>query len=171
MLKRIEMRLADAYAINLLRKFRRLSWQDGLLLLEALLWLTIAGVAIAVLPFRHVGFLAARPIRQRTLPRTARMNKVRRIRWAILSTASRVPWPALCFQQGLAAQLMLRQRGIPSALYYGAAQDKRSGLYAHVWVRDGDVDVVGGEIAHRFAVLAVFPPSDHTLRANLVSQN
>jgi hypothetical protein len=63
----------------------------------------------------------------------------------------------MCFQQGLAAQLMLRRRGIPSVLYYGAAQDDKSGLYAHVWVRDGDVDVIGGEIAHRFAILAAFP--------------
>jgi hypothetical protein len=51
---------------------------------------------------------------------------------------------------------MLRRRGIPSVLYYGAAQDDRSGLYAHVWVRYGDFDVIGGEIAHRFAILAAF---------------
>ena len=152
------MRLTEAYAIDLLRRFWRLSWQDRLLLVEAILWLAIAGLAIAVLPFRHVGLLAARPIRRPELPRQARLNKVRRIRWAIISTAARVPWRALCFQQGLAAQLMLRRRGIPSVLYYGAAQDDRSGLSAHVWVRDGDVDVIGGEIAHRFAILATFPP-------------
>jgi hypothetical protein len=68
-----------------------------------------------------------------------------------------VPWRALCFQQGLAAQLMLRRRGIPSVLYYGAAQEDRTGLCAHVWVRDGEIDVIGGEIAHRFAILATFP--------------
>ena len=151
------MRLTEVYAIDLLRRFWRLSWQDRLLLLEAILWLAIAGFAIAVLPFRHVGLLAARPIRRPKLPRQARLNKVRRIRWAIITTAARVPWRALCFQQGLAAQLMLRRRGIPSVLYYGAAQDDRSGLHAHVWVRDGDVDVIGGEIAHRFAILATFP--------------
>jgi hypothetical protein len=153
------MRLTEVYAIDLLRRFWRLSWQDRLLLLEAVLWLAIAGFAIAVLPFRHVGLLAARPI-HRSLPRHARLNKVRRIRWAIISTAARVPWRVRCFQQGLAAQLMLRRRGIPSVLYYGAAQDDRSGLYAHVWVRDGDVDVIGGKIAYRFAILATFPPQN-----------
>jgi hypothetical protein len=86
-----------------------------------------------------------------------RLSKVRRIRWAIIAAAGRVPWRALCFQQGLAAQLMLRRRGVPSVLYYGAAQGERTGLSGHVWVRDGDVDVVGGEIADRFAVLATFP--------------
>ncbi len=116
-----------------------------------------------MLPFRHVGLLAGRPIRRSKLPREARLNRVQRIRWAIITTAARVPWRALCFQQGLAAQLMLRRRGIPAVLYYGAAQDDRSGLYAHVWVRDGDVDVIGGEIAYRFAILATFPPQNSEL--------
>jgi hypothetical protein len=154
------MRPTASYDIDLLRKFWRLSRQDRLLLLEAILWLAIAGLAIAVLPFRQVGFLAAHRIRQSDLPRTARLNKLRRVRWAILSTAARVPWPALCFQKGLAAQLMLRRRGIPSVLYYGAAQDDKDGLHAHVWVRDGDFEVIGGEVAHRFVVLAAFPPVD-----------
>jgi hypothetical protein len=68
-----------------------------------------------------------------------------------------VPWRALCFEQGLAAQFMLRRQGIPSVLYYGAAQGDRGELLTHVWVCDGDLDVVGGEIAHRFAILATFP--------------
>jgi hypothetical protein len=124
---------------------------------ESVLWLGIAGIAIAVLPFRHIGLLAAHPIRPPKLTCQARLNTVRRIRWAIIAAAARVPWRALCFQQGLAAQLMLRRRGIPSVLYYGAAQNDRNGLYAHVWVRDGEFDVIGGEIADRFAILTTFP--------------
>jgi hypothetical protein len=45
-------------------------------------------------------------------------------------------------------------------LYYGAVHDDQSGLHAHVWVCDGDVDVIGGEMADRFAVLATFPPQN-----------
>jgi hypothetical protein len=124
--------------------------------------LTIAGLAISLLPFRYVGRLAAPPIglHRPKLAREARLNKARRIRWAVITGAARVPWRALCFQQGLAAQLMLRRRGIASVLYYGAAQDDRSGLHAHVWVRDEDIDVIGGEIAYRFAILAAFPPAN-----------
>jgi hypothetical protein len=55
---------------------------------------------------------------------------------------------------------MLRRRGVPAVLYYGAAQDEGSGLYAHVWVRDEDIDVIGGENAYHFAVLATFPPQN-----------
>jgi hypothetical protein len=152
------MKRTEACASKLLLKFWQLPWQDRLLLLEVGLWLVVAAIAISVLPFRHVGLLAARPLRRPELARQARAKDVRRIRWAITSTAARMPWPALCFQQGLAAQLMLRRRGIPSVLYYGAAQNEQTGLYAHVWVRDDDIDVVGGEIANRFAILATFPP-------------
>ena len=144
-------------AIARLRKFGRLSWRDRLLLTEAMVWLAVAGFAIAVLSFRHLGFLAARPLRRPTPPQNSRLEAVRHIRWAILTTARHVPWRALCFQQGIAAQLMLRRRGIPSVLYYGAAQDKLAGLLAHVWVRDLNTNVVGGEIAHRFAILTTFP--------------
>jgi hypothetical protein len=52
---------------------------------------------------------------------------------------------------------MLRRRGISSVLFFGAAPDGESGLAAHVWVRSGDFDVVGGKLATRFAVLASFP--------------
>ena len=147
-------------AIFPIRKFFRLPRQDRLLLLEATLWMALAGFAISVLPFRQLGLLAARPIRQPEPARQVRLIMVRRVRWAIVTTTRRVPWHALCFQQGLAAQLMLRRRGIPSVLYYGAAQDEQRGLLAHVWVRDGEIDVIGGDLAPRFAVLAMFPPQD-----------
>ena len=145
-------------SIAVVRRFWRLPRHDRVLVLEAALWLAVASFAIAVLPFRHLGRLAGIPIRRPQLPSQTRVTEVRRIRWAVVSTARRVPWRAVCFQQGLAAQFMLRRRGISSVLYYGAAPDKQNGLSAHVWVRDGDIEVIGGEAATRFASLVAFPP-------------
>lgn len=145
--------------IAIMRKFWRLPRHDRLLLLEATFCLATAGLAIAVLTFRHVGRLAAFPVRCPEPPQQQkRLTDVCRIRWALLACSRRVPWRANCFEQGLAAQLMLRRRGIPSVLYYGAAPDDRRGLSAHVWVRDGEIDVVGGEFASLYATLATFPP-------------
>jgi hypothetical protein len=160
-----------ANPLYFLGRLQRLSWQDRLLLLEAILWLAISGLAIALLPFRYVGFLAARPLRGTELAPEARLDTVKRVRWVIVSTAAWAPWRARCFQQGLAAQLMLRRRGIPAILYYGAVQDDKNGLHAHVWVRDGDVDIIGGEIADRFTTLATFPSTDPNLRENRVPQS
>ena len=144
--------------ISLIGKFFRLPRRDRQILLEAALWLAVAGLAIALLPFRQIGRLAARPIGRPEPPPRARLREVKRIRWAIVVSARRVPWHAMCFQQGLAAQFILRRRGVPSVLYYGVAPDEGGGLSSHVWVLDGDVNVIGGEIASRFAQLATFPP-------------
>jgi hypothetical protein len=143
--------------IGLMRKFWQLPWHDRVLLVEAALLLAVAAAAIAVLPFRSVGHLAALPVRRQAPSQPTRLIEAQRVRWAIAACARRVPWRAMCFEQGLAAQIMLRRRCIPSVLYYGAAPDDKRGLSAHVWVRDGELDVVGGEIALRYAVLAMFP--------------
>jgi hypothetical protein len=145
-------------SIAVIRKFWRLPWQDRLLMLQAVCWLAVAGFAIAVLPFRHVGRLAARRTRGAEPSAQKRRAEIKRVRWAIVVAARHVPWKAVCFQQGLAAQFMLRARGVPSILYYGATLDEEQGLSAHVWVRDGDVDIIGSDIALRFSVLATFPP-------------
>jgi hypothetical protein len=141
-----------------MQKLWGLSWADRFLLLEATISLAVAGLVIAVLPFGHLGRLAGLPVCRQVPPQQTRMKAARRVAWAIAACSRWVPWRAKCFQQGLAAQFMLRRRGIPSVLYYGAAPDAQRGLSAHVWVRDRDVDVIGGEIASRYAVLAMFPP-------------
>jgi hypothetical protein len=134
-----------------------MTWQDRLTLSEAIVCLAIAGLIIAVVPFRNFGFLAALPVRKLPPADDEARNLLRRqIRWAIVTAARRVPWRALCIQQGLAAQFMLRRRGISSVLYYGAAL-RKGDLKAHVWVRDGNIDVIGGEAASRYALLARFP--------------
>jgi hypothetical protein len=142
----------------LARELWRLSWRDRLLLLETIFCLALAALAIAVLPFTHLGLLASFPVCGQAPPQQRRLAETRRVRWAVVACARRVPWRAMCFQQGLAAQFMLRRRGIPSVLSYGVAPDNERGLSAHVWVRDRDVDIIGGAIASRYAVLATFPP-------------
>lgn len=112
-----------------------------------------ASLLIALLSFRRIAALAGRG-RQGLAASPA---QARRIEWAVDAWARRVPWRAVCFQQGLAAQLMLRRRGRAASLYYGAARDDDGGLVAHVWVRSGAVDVIGCQGAERYGVLAVFP--------------
>jgi len=51
---------------------------------------------------------------------------------------------------------MLRYRGIPATMYYGAVLDEPSELTAHLWVRVDDIDVLGGDIAHKYTVLMTF---------------
>lgn len=141
--------------VRLIGKLSRLTPRRTSLLAEALALLTFSSVVIALVPFRHVGRLASWPTRHRAPGDAARL--IAEVAWAVEACARRLPWSAVCYQQGLSAQLMLRRRGVASTLYFGAAPDKESGLKAHVWVRAGQSDVVGCELADRFAVLSAFP--------------
>lgn len=124
-----------------------------LLLIEALATLTLASLLIALLSFRRIAALSA----SRTHRTPATPAQAQAIARAVVAWGRRVPWRAVCFQQGLAAQLMLRRRGLAAALHYGATHDDAGQLIAHVWVRSGAVDVIGCDGTERYGVLAVFP--------------
>ncbi len=125
------------------------------MLAEALATLAVASLLIALLSFRRIASLSA----SRTHATPATPAQARAIAHAVAAWGRRVPWRAVCFQQGLAAQLMLRRRGLAAALHYGAARDDEGRLIAHVWVRSGEVDVIGCGGTKRYGLLAVFPPA------------
>jgi hypothetical protein len=144
-------------ALGLLRRFWARPMRIRLLLVEALIFLALASFLIRFLPFRVVVRTAEWPLKR--LPPAPALRRIlcKQVQWAVQVWARRVPWRALCFQQGLAVQWMLRRRHIPSVMYYGAAPRQKRGVAAHVWVCDGAVAVIGGEAAVGVAVLARFP--------------
>ena len=111
---------------SFLRRWRRTPWLDLAILCEAAVLLAIATIAIAVAPFRFVVRTAAWGGRGTSSSLLERLAISRRVRWAVSACACRVPWRAVCFQRGLAAHWMLRRRGVPSVLYYGAANRHES---------------------------------------------
>ncbi len=144
-------------ALSATDRWRRTSWGDRALLCEAMLVLGISSLAIFLTPFRFIARAAAwnGPA---VIPLPANRRAIsRRVRWAVTACAQRAPWRAVCFQRGLAAHWMLRRRSVPSVLYYGTARDPGAGIVAHVWVRDGDFFVIGGDVSSRFVALATFP--------------
>lgn len=131
--------------------------KDWLIVAEAVLWLAVARVRLAVTPFPKLARRLSVPN-----PRPSHHDHgavAARIGWAVGAAARRGPVPAVCFPQALAARAMLLRRGLPATLYYGIANDV-AGLKAHVWVRSDEVDVVGIEAAAAHRLVATFPPSD-----------
>ena len=112
----------------------------------------LASAAIRLVRFRRLALLLSRTGRERG----ADPNEVAVIARALRAWSRRLPWRTLCFEQGLAAHWMLRRRGLQSTLYYGAATIDGE-FKAHVWVRSGDLDVIGCEQASDYALLARFP--------------
>jgi hypothetical protein len=121
------------------------------LLAEAGLAVLRASIAIRLRPFATVAEQAiARQVAAEPDPATI-ASVVR----AVEAWGRRVPWRALCMEQGIAAATMLARRGYPVDLAFGAAMIDGE-LKAHVWVRSGDRDVIGCENAADFAILSQF---------------
>lgn len=123
-----------------------------LLLAEAGAAILAASLAVRLVPFRTLAGRLASDASGRDFsdPETAYW-----LRRAILAWARRLPWRALCFEQGLAAFMLLRRRKFAAALHYGAATIDGE-LKAHVWVTSGPTGVVGCENKEDFGVLARF---------------
>jgi hypothetical protein len=146
--------------MDLLRKFRQLSWRDRLFLVEAAFWLVIATFAVAVLPLRNFGGLAAVPDPRREGPQQTGAQIGREVCWAIVACAARLPWRTGCLQRGIAAQIMLKRRGIPSVLHFDGAIHDGHALAAHIWTRDLNLRLINDETDSRFVPLAPFPSPD-----------
>jgi hypothetical protein len=135
-----------------LARWRGLERGRRRLILRAFLMLSLATAAVALLPFRIAIRSGSVPLRRRS--RVVATDCV----WAVEVGARHVPWHAVCIQQGLAVQRMLRSEGIDAILHYGARHHPKSGkLEAHVWVTVDDVPVIGGVEAGGFAPVAAYP--------------
>ncbi len=114
--------------------------------------LALAKLAVRFAPMSRLTAWASRPPRR--IARFA-LGEVGWVAWAV-DTAGAKPWMrALCLPRALAAQAMLRRRGIASSLCLGVARDGQ-GLAAHAWIELGQDIVVGGSEAPRFTRLVEF---------------
>jgi hypothetical protein len=123
------------------------------LLAEAGVAILAASLAVRLVPFRT---LAERLTRGRRGTAAADAETAYWLRRAVLAWARRLPWRALCFEQGLTAFALLRRRGLEATLHYGAATIEGE-LQAHVWVTSGETGVVGCENKENYGLLARFP--------------
>ena len=135
--------------------------------LEAVLLLLLARLLVKYVPMRRWRHRLSTveeggpPFEGRRLAR-----KVARV---VRRVARHVPFRAVCLPQAMAAQWMLRRRGISSRLFFGARRRLRpataspeerpaSGMDFHAWLTVGDACVLGG--AERDTYVAL-PPFDH----------
>ena len=132
-------------------------WREIAQVAEAAVALSVASLAIAILPFRWI----VRSMGSSTADNMRCAADVQAVRIAVRRASRRLPWRIVCFQEALAVHWMLRVRGNPSRLHYGLKQaDGR--LTAHVWVTLAGAAVIGEEAYEGHVCVAVFP----TGRAN-----
>ena len=145
--------LAMCVAMNhALTRFQRLGRDRQRLLVRATLALWAASAAVALLPFRWAIRFGSVKLRSAERPKM----RVEDCVWAVKAAARRTPWRAMCIEQGLAVQRILRSNGVEAQLHYGA-RHADSELKAHVWVTVAGRTIIGGEEAEGFAEVASFP--------------
>ena len=148
-------------ADRLMKRLVELGWRRRLLLVEAMAAVVGASLAVRFLPFRHAVRGGARTLAGKQGDDW--IDICHDARWSVVAVARHVPWRALCFQQGLALQWMLRRRGVDARLHYGIgyadgdASLADRDLAAHVWVVIDDEIVLGGHGAASFRSVAVYP--------------
>jgi hypothetical protein len=131
----------------------------GLLTAEAAAYLLCARLAFAVFPFHQLTRFFEQAARQPELTGDARILNRREVRSAIFRVRQRFPDETTCFHRAMAAQAMLRRRGVSATVFYGAATLPGRGLATHAWVQDGAEGVVGYQVARHdgYHILARYP--------------
>ncbi len=119
---------------------------------EATVMLILARLAVRIVPAARLFAWTSRPPRR--IKRFA-ADEIGWVSWSI-DTIGGKPWmKALCLPRALAAQAMLRRRGIASLLCLGVASNGGA-LAAHAWIEIGPDMIVGGAEATRFTRMAAF---------------
>jgi hypothetical protein len=138
------------------RDERQVSWAHRMRVVEAALQL----VRVSVELYRRraggtVELLGrVRTDADATMVSAAQLAMASRVGFAVSRAADRLPWHPTCLRQAIAAQRMLRCRGIPARLHLGISTASSS--EAHAWVTVGARQVIGHAAPGSFVPLAGF---------------
>jgi hypothetical protein len=147
-----------------LRRLLQIDARRRALAVEATLWLALARLGLAMLPFptlaRYFGTATA-PQQARTMiaasnPSPADAQTAKDIGWAVTRAARYLPFRAVCLPQAMAARMMLARRGVTSVMHFGATVDNGRSIAAHAWLDAAGVEVTGYPVGLEFAEVACF---------------
>jgi len=147
-----------------LRKFARAGGRQRLLVMEAVLCLLAARLALILIPFpKLAGWLGTfvppsdpRAARMKSDATPEQISLAQEIGWAVTRSARWAPFRAVCLPQAMAAQFMLRRRGVASVMRFGAGRGTEKPLGAHAWLDAAGVEVTGYPVAPNYAEIACF---------------
>jgi len=149
---------------RLLLRFRQIDNRRRILLAEAVTYLLAARLALIFIPFPRLAprlgsFVPptdprAGEARMAAAPDQTKLAE--EIGWAVTRAARYLPFKAVCLPQAMAAQVMLKRRGVKSVMHFGAAKGTDKPLDAHAWLDAAGVEVTGYPVAENFAEIACF---------------
>jgi len=159
----VELNALRELMLKKLRQFAALNFQQKSIFIEAWFLLGWMRVAILAVSFKrlvralehHRGTTAALILDE------CQITQALEIGFLVERAARYTPWQSRCLAQVLVVQRLLSARGI-SGQFFLAVRKGRSesakpdSLFAHAWVRCGDVIVNGGHGHEQFVVVSSF---------------
>jgi len=127
------------------------------LFFKAVFWTGIARIIIVFIPLRKFSFLLGTHMKE--TPSTSAIEKLemlKSVETAVIRASKYVPWRCKCYEQAIAARIILTKLGLETTFYYGVAKENDNKLVAHAWLRCGDYIVTGRPGMKRFTVVGTF---------------
>lgn len=123
---------------------------------EAWIFLAIARLMLIFIPFRKVAKLLGRAMYEAPATILPDPAVPSRISTAIQRAGRRSPWRTKCFEQAVAAKIMLKLRGITSTVYFGVNNSTPGRMLAHAWLKSNSTTVTGGPESKDFTIISWF---------------
>src|SRR5471030_2994559 len=97
------------------------SFRDLMLFLEAWLLLALARLILIFMPFKKIVPLLGKTEQQNPATDLKKdcNSSVRKISVAVLRASRYSPWRTKCFEQALAAKIMIKRRRLTSTIFFG----------------------------------------------------
>lgn len=144
----------------LAQRFFRLPIARQILVVEAVIWLALAQLALLFVPFRllaaRFGTVATAHAQPDSRFSDPQLDRAREVGWAVTRAARYVPFRAVCLPQAIAAKAMLSRRHIASVMHFGVAKKSEAPMAAHAWLDAGPVEVTGYPVTPDFVEVARF---------------
>lgn len=146
-----------------LKKFLNLPISDKCILLESYIMLGYGRFMVLMFPFNRIKLLLEKDLDKMVDGNgiNDNINKVKQVKWCVEIMSEHTPWKSNCFAQAIAAQNMLKRRGIPGTVFFGVAKEVDQTLSAHAWLKCGEIYVTGDKYRTAFnAVVKIGEGSD-----------
>lgn len=123
---------------------------------EAWAFLAFARFALLFLPFKRIVPLLGKSMVEASGEAENKTELLDAIALAVNRACKYSPWRTKCFEQAIAAKIILKQRRLKSTLYLGVYKDQSDKMQAHAWLKHNTVIVTGGPSIEKYTVINWF---------------
>ena len=135
-----------------------------MLFCETWLLLALSRSLIFFWPFRRLRLFLGNPVshaeaEQVASELTTSEDLLKLIQLSIIRAGHRSPWRTKCFEQALAARMMLFRRRIQSVIFFGVhmnPEEPGKKMSAHAWLICSNYTVTGGKDNTHFNIVGCF---------------